>query len=138
MKNRKINRLLRQMKKISQDVNDTAICKKFEILIKSGDEVDISSQLLARIFEDPFEVDDKELPELYLLYFRHYRFLVKRLAKAEKKSAGQNKKRQAPVKGGSRAGSSRKTTVAKKPAAKRASSKKPQTSAKRTSPRQKI
>jgi hypothetical protein len=71
------------MKKMAIDINDHAIFKKFEILIKSGDEKDISAQLISRILNDPFEVEDNELPELYVMYFKHFRYQRKRSSKID-------------------------------------------------------
>lgn len=78
LKNRNLNRLLKEMKKYVQEVNDQEICRRFETLIKGGNEEDISPQVTTRILEDPFDVEENEIPEIYLMYFRHYRFMRKR------------------------------------------------------------
>jgi hypothetical protein len=78
LKNRNLNRLLKEMKKHVQEVNDQEICRRFETLIKGGNEEDIQAQVMSRILEDPFDVEENEIPEIYLMYFRHYRFMRKR------------------------------------------------------------
>lgn len=78
MKNRNANRLLRDMKRLAQDVNDTEICKKFETLIKGGNEIDFPASITSSIMEDPSLIEDNQVPELYLMYFRHYRYMRKR------------------------------------------------------------
>lgn len=86
-KNRNVTRLLKEMKKLAIDVNDNEICKKFETLIKSGTEEDIVQVIVSRIIDDPFDVDDKEIPEIYVMYFRHYRFMRKRQKKIQEQQA---------------------------------------------------
>ncbi len=84
---RNVNRLLKEMKKFSVDVNDNEICKKFETLIKSGNEEDIPHTIITQIINDPFEVNEKEIAEIYVMYFRHYRFMRKRQKKIDAQQA---------------------------------------------------
>lgn len=75
--NQGVHRLLTAMKKIQREVNDQEICRRLEILMNSEKE-DIPGSLVKRIFENPENVEPKDIPEPYTQYVMHYFYMMKR------------------------------------------------------------
>ena len=72
-----ISKLLNQMRKLIQEVNDQEICRRLEILMNSEKE-DLPSAMIRLILDDPTEFDPKQVPEPYTQYVKHYLYMVKR------------------------------------------------------------
>lgn len=79
------SKLLSAMRKLSVEVNDEEICRRFETLMHTSKE-DLNVNSVKSLLENPFEFEPKEIPEPYTQYVRHFIYMVKRNEKT-----GQNK-----------------------------------------------
>lgn len=65
------------MKKMSVEVNDQEICRRFEILISTEKE-DLPPPLVKKLLESPEDFDPKKMSDPVSQYARHYLYMVKR------------------------------------------------------------
>lgn len=79
------SKLLSAMRKLSLEVNDEEICRRFETLMHTSKE-DLNLSSVHSLLHNPSEFEPKEIPEPYTQYVRHFMYMVKRNEKS-----GQNK-----------------------------------------------
>ncbi len=72
-----VTKLLSNMRKMIQEVNDQEICRRLDILMNTEKE-DLPSQMVRRILDEPETFDPSEVPEPYTQYVKHYLYMIKR------------------------------------------------------------
>ncbi|MBE7413433.1 MAG: hypothetical protein L6Q54_06525 [Leptospiraceae bacterium] len=75
------NKLLNAMRKLSVEVNDEEICRRFETLMQTSKE-DLNLNSVRSLLQNPVEFEPKEIPEPYTQYVRHFIYMVKRNEKS--------------------------------------------------------
>lgn len=69
------------MRKLSVEVNDEEICRRFETLMHTSKE-DLNLNSVKSLLQNPSEFEPKEIPEPYTQYVRHFMYMVKRNEKS--------------------------------------------------------
>jgi hypothetical protein len=70
-------KFLDAMRKLSTEVNDQEICKRFETLMLTSKE-DLNPNSVKTLLMDPLSFDPKEIPEPYTMYVKHFIYMVRR------------------------------------------------------------
>jgi hypothetical protein len=73
-------RFLAAMQRLSTEVNDTEICKRFETLMFTNKD-DLNLQLITQLLANPRDFDPNVIQEPFGQYVRHFLYMIKRSEK---------------------------------------------------------